>query len=255
MTLMDLKLKLEYLKVHNSVISIKAGTEVEAMTFDEIGLMKQISGGILPLTVKIGGPEARNDIDFMLSIQVANILSPMIESAYSLENFVDAVKDNPKYTGQKISINIETISGYNNIIGIFGCPSFKSVYQVTVGRSDLAYSMDTNVEDSQIMEITKDIVRMAKLHNKKTSVGGKIHVNNTQYIQQFIKSDFINTRHITFSTSSRNISRDVKNALEWERDFYAYLLMNPSFSRNDFYKERIASIEKRIYVPAVSSSL
>ena len=41
----DLKEKLKFLKEHHSLVGIKGGTEVEAMSFEEIYLMKQISRG------------------------------------------------------------------------------------------------------------------------------------------------------------------------------------------------------------------
>ena len=50
------------------VVRLKGGTEVEDMTFAEIAFMKELSRDIVPVTVKIGGPEARNDMRAMKKI-------------------------------------------------------------------------------------------------------------------------------------------------------------------------------------------
>ena len=55
---------LKSLVYYHNLIAIKGGTEIEAMSFDELEVMREISLDILPMIVKIGGPEARNDINF-----------------------------------------------------------------------------------------------------------------------------------------------------------------------------------------------
>lgn len=247
----DLKEKLKFLKENHSLVGIKGGTEVEAMSFEEIYLMKQISRGVVPMTVKIGGPEARNDMEFMISIEIEKVLAPMIESPYGLKNFVDAMNDLDKNKTTKLAVNIETIFAYNNLYYIFESPYFKDIDQVTVGRSDLSGSLGKDPDDIEVLAITKRIIESAKFHNKRTSIGGKITTDNCGSVSKTIGSHYINTRHMVVDCNSKNIQRDVEACLVWEKDFYKYLQDNFS-SRTTFYLKRIQSLEERIKTKVIA---
>ena len=119
-----LREQLAWLHKHHGLVGIKAGTEVEAQTFDEIWLMRSLSNGIIPLTVKIGGPEARNDIEFMLAAGVDCILAPMVESPYSLKNFVSTMATLDREGQAELAVNIETITAWKNLEDIFDSPAF-----------------------------------------------------------------------------------------------------------------------------------
>jgi hypothetical protein len=236
---------LKLLKEYYSLVGLKAGTEVEAMTFAEILEMRRISENIIPLTVKIGGPEARNDIDYMLSIGVEKILAPMIESSYGLKNFVLTMAELDSEKKATLAINIETIMSFQNLKAIMGSPLFASIEQVTVGRTDLSSAMDKEVDSQEVYEVTKEIVALAKICGKKTSVGGKISFRNVAKIKNIIKPDFINTRNVCIRCESQNIVEDIRAALLWEKNFYQYLC-DKFPERHDFYSHLIKSIDERI---------
>lgn len=239
-----LREQLEYLKNNHGLMGIKGGTEIEAMSFDELKIMREISLDLVPMTVKIGGAEARNDISFMSSIGVDQILAPMIESSYALKNFVSTI-DNMDIPPIKLAINMETITAYKNIEYIFYSEHFAFINQVTVGRSDLSYSMGLTVDHPRVIEISKKIVDMSKTLNKKTSVGGQIVPNNAYLVKEKINPHYINTRHILINRESNYIQNDIIKALEWEKDFYIYLTeVFPLRTR--FYSERIKSVKKRL---------
>lgn len=240
-----LKEDLFKLKQDHFLVGIKGGTEVEGMTFEEIYLMRDISKNVVPMTVKIGGPEARNDIDFMLSIRIDKILAPMIESAYAMKNFVDTIDELNKNRMANLAINIETITSYGNLESIIRSPYFLRIDQITVGRGDLAGSMNRDVDDEKVMNYTKDIIEQAKFYEKMTSVGGKINPINAIRVQEYVMPDCINTRHMMVSTESEDIAADIEAALNWEKRFYQYL-MRTFPSRNNFYKERITSVISRL---------
>lgn len=241
----SLREKLQWLRDKYSVIGVKGGTEIEAMTFDDIYTMRSVSDGILPMTVKIGGAEARNDIDYMMSIGVDTILAPMIESPYALRNFVRTMNAADKERCCRIAVNIETIFAYNNLTAIFAMGEFEQVYSVTVGRTDLSGSLGMNVDSDRVTEITADIVRKAKQYDKMTSVGGKIMPDNAELVRTGARPAAINTRHIIIDASAANITESVYYALLWERDFYLRLRdLYPL--RAEFYSLRIMSVENRI---------
>ncbi len=237
--------RLRYLKKNCGLVGIKGGTEVEAMNFDEIKVMKQLSIDIVPMTVKIGGPEAINDINYMLSIGIDRILAPMIETPYSLKNFIKTMEAlDPKQVAERV-INLETIYGYLNMAEIFESDNFATIKQVTIGRSDLSSSIELNVDCQRITTISADIVEKATAKNKLTSVGGQISSSNVNLIKNEIKPNFINSRHMVFKATSDKLIEDSIEALNWEREFYTYL--HDLFpKRSSFYNERITSIKKRI---------
>jgi len=239
--------RLRYLKKNCDLVGIKGGTEVEAMNFAEIKIMKELSNKIVPMTIKIGGPEAINDINYMLSIGIDRILAPMIETPYALRNFIKTMESlDPKQKAERV-INLETIYGYLNISEIFESESFKTIKQVTIGRSDLSASIELGVDSKRITAISADIVQKATEKGKLTSVGGQISSSNVNLIKNEIKPDFINTRHMIFKANSKNLVENTTEALNWEREFYTYLL-NQFPQRSSFYNEKIASAEERINI-------
>lgn len=235
---------LRLLKEQHGLTGLKGGTEVEAMRFDEIFLMRRISRGIVPMTVKIGGPEARNDMDFMLATGVDTILAPMIESPYGLKNFVATMDALDPEHRASLAINIETIFACSNLEAIFTTPWFNRISQVTVGRSDLAGSMGLDVDHPAVQQHTCEIIRLARSMGKHTSVGGQVSVDNAEPVQKLLPSDTVNTRHMVVSLNSSTITADIRAALLWERDFYLFLEQHFP-GRKEFYRKRISSIETR----------
>jgi len=235
-------------KKHN-LVAIKGGTEVEAMSFQEIALMREISRGILPMTVKIGGAEARNDIVFMLELGVDRILAPMIESPYGLKNFVKTMEECDPDHKASLAVNIETIHSFYNLNAIMTASAFKKISQVTVGRSDLSSSMEHEVDDTEVARVTREIVEMASEMGCSTSVGGKIRKDTVLRVQETIPADTVNTRHMVIQLSSSAIEADVEEALAWEKAFYE-AVAHKFPERRQFCKSRIRSIKSRMDIKA-----
>jgi hypothetical protein len=241
----ELRSQLKQLASRHAVSGLKGGTEVEAMNFDELAVMREVTKGIMPMTVKIGGAEARNDIQEMVSLGVDKLLGPMIESPYAMKNFVEATQSIDSRGTCKLAVNIETITSYTNLHAILETPWARFVEQVTVGRSDLAGSMGLTVDDEKVMKTTVSIVELAREQGMKTSVGGQINPRNGYVIQQKIGPDMINTRNSILDATSTTISEDIEAALEFEKLFYQYLdKLNPA--RSKWYAARILSCESRI---------
>ncbi len=239
--------KLNSLYREFGLVALKGGTEVEDMTFDEIAFLKALGEPILPLIVKIGGPEARNDMRALKALGVHGILAPMIESEYALKNFVEAVLDT--YEGEDLpalAINIETITAFNNLDSITGSPFFARIGQVTVGRSDLAGSMGRKTDDEEVMGITEIVVRWAENMGRVTSVGGKITGDNAPVIRSRIRPARINTRHMVYDlTRCVDIVTALNLGLEFEVSLYDTLAaIEPS--KKNIYRERIEATRERM---------
>lgn len=240
--------------------SLKGGTETEDMDYEELQLFKDISKDIVPLIVKIGGPEARTDIRFCDSIQVDGIVAPMIESEYGLRNYVTSLKNlfSPNRFEQiNKAINIETITAYRNILDIVDSQSFEIINSVIAARSDLSASMNMHPDDPEVMRIIGQIVKLAKEKNKTTSVGGTITSGNFYQIVEKVSPDFINSRHIVISLEK--IKRYPKNdipelILEFEIELYA-LLGKIKPEKSTAYLNRIEINKERMGLKKVLYSI
>lgn len=216
--------KLRELYCNHGLVALKGGTEVEDMSFEEIAFLKALGGDMLPVIVKIGGVEARNDMRACKSLGIDCILAPMVESEYALVNFVQTAQNIYGDELPFLAINIETITAFENLDRITSCEEFAYIDQVTVGRSDLSASMHKANDDEEVFIVTEAIVRWVEELGKITSVGGKITVNNAPLIQSRIRPHRINTRHMVFDLSQcKDISMGVKRGLEFEIELYKAL--------------------------------
>ncbi len=232
--------------VQDGVVGVKAGTEVEFFGQLEIEIFQEIVNGVLPIIVKIGGVDAREDIYTLLTMDVDGIIVPMIESEYALKNFFlayDYIKNAIRKEFSIISINIETIESYKNIDKIFRTSYFKRVDRVVVGRKDLSLSMGKDSDSKQVLEVAKDIVIRANRYGKETSIGGGISTKAVEVIKE-IESDFINTRHIIIKREAVN-KRLIERIIEFEMSFYKYLLAVNPF-KEFFYLDYIKSLGERL---------
>ncbi|MBW7857221.1 MAG: aldolase [Leptonema sp. (in: Bacteria)] len=247
----DLRNRLLNLCLHHGLRSMKTGTEVEDMSFSEIELLRTISSGILPLYVKIGGPEARNDIRTLIQLGVDGIIAPMIESPYSLRNFMIAfneIKDEFPESQVEAGINIETITGYNQMHNIINQPLAQGLKQVTAARTDLSGSMELNPDDQQVLSLCTDIVIACSSKGWVTSVGGAIHPGIIETLIEQIPSDRVNTRHMVISCQDivNEPRQSLIENLKFEIHLYRALSEDLSNEKRQQHKKRAITLEERL---------
>ncbi|MBU0599802.1 aldolase [bacterium] len=215
-----LREKLIELKEEYGCESLKFETEAEGASFEEIRYYMNLALGQVPIIVKIGGPDARNDIRELSKIGVQGLIAPMVESPYGLENFVTALKEMvslEQYHYLWKGINIETITTYRQIEAIFSSQEILEIQGISIGRSDLSKSMNLSVDSLEVMEITKEITKKAQKVNLIVSVGGGITPNNSLVIVEKINPERINTRNLGFNLKRCHcITKSIKKALEFE---------------------------------------
>lgn len=201
--------------------SLKVSTEDAGMSFREVREVYRLFNDIMPIVMKIGGPEARNDIVNAVEIGVAGIVGPMIETEYSLEKYIETlleVAGQIKFEKLSKHINIETVESCRNIEVILHSESAKQLNQVTVGRSDLSRSMKKKCDDAEVMELTKEVTKKCRQKKIIVSVGGNITPRNAEKIAAFVEPDKINTREVGFTLKKcRDIYRTVEEALKFEQ--------------------------------------
>lgn len=230
---------------------LKGGTETEDMDFIELEALHEIATKTIPLKVKIGGVEARTDIRFCHQIGIDSILAPMVESEYGLRNFIDTMKKlipPADYTAIKKSINLETITGYRNLLEIADSQAFADLENITAARSDLSASMNLTPDDAEVMRVTRQIVKMAEERGKKTCVGGTITRSNFDSIAAEIQPDYINSRHVIVDLKKIPAGRGAEIAsvmLEFEIDLYGFFAeLKPQ--KAFYYKNRIELNRERL---------
>ncbi|MBP7653790.1 aldolase [Candidatus Dependentiae bacterium] len=202
--------------------SLKVSTEDAGMSFEEIREVYRLFNDIFPIAMKIGGPEARNDIHNAVQIGVAGIIAPMIESAYSLDKFiltVEEVAGSVKFEKLSKHINIETVTACKYLDDILKSESIDSIDQATVGRSDLSNSLGQNINSDLMMKLTKDVIDKCRLKNISVSVGGNITPEIAEKIAEKLAPDKMNTREVGFTLSKcSNIRNTVCESLKFEME-------------------------------------
>ena len=83
----------EIKKLKNLGLSgVKLSLEDEGSTFEDLRIMSKITKSLnINLNIKIGGCEAKNDINFCKSLNPNSIVAPMVESEYALKKFIQSV--------------------------------------------------------------------------------------------------------------------------------------------------------------------
>lgn len=250
----NLRARLKKAQALNQVVALKTGTEVEDMGFDEIAIMREVSlengARIMPLIVKIGGPEARRDMRECLALGVDVMLAPMVESVYALVNFVETAEGLMRETGRSanLAINLETGTAVRNLDAMIATKAFAALSQVTIGRGDLSKSMNLGVDDEEVLTATRNVLTKLARQKKLTSVGGGLSVHNIVNMSEVLPSNRFNTRHIVFENSeafARDAARNLSEGLYFEQALYEGLAeMNPA--RAAFYTERNKQLEERL---------
>ena len=240
-------------------IAIKQSFEDEGASFEEIKIMRKITKKVnLKQNIKIGGCEAKNDINFCSKLKVDGIVAPMVESRYALDKFFQSI---PKNNLSKLYVNIETITALRNLKKIFRSKYISKLDGIIFGRSDIAGSLNLKKKDVNSKKITKLLfksIQYVKRKNKKLyiKVGGSVNLDSKKFFENLSKKKFIG------STETRNIEiginiKTLKNfkeliilAFEFEVAWIKHKLKNKSFnfksSEKRFLNRRIVEINRRL---------
>lgn len=212
---------LQNLKKHN-ISGVKISFEDEGLTGELAQIITSITmrAGV-PVAIKIGGCEARRDLHDAKVLGADKVVAPMIETAYALKKFVEA-KNAVYYADEghdtKFIINIETITGYNNLADMMRQPEANQIDGITLGRVDFSGSLgkDRNFCNSpEMQEIAQNIAQMARLNNKKFCIGGAISGAALDFMRTLPKDVFhsFETRNIIFDAQSALQDKDLNAAL------------------------------------------
>lgn len=245
----DLLSSLRHLKNQFGACGLKLSTEDAAMSIEQIGYWAEFSSNILSTVVKIGGPNARNDIKQLLPLNIDGLIAPMVESPYGLENFISAVRDftTPmQFERLKKQINIETETAVRQLDSILSAPEAKYIDEITIGCSDLSESMKKPRWDASFIAQVVKVVKKIKQKNIPVSVGGGITPETIDECLKQVQPDNFNTRIITFKAEP---GRDYREAVQSALRFEILMLEHDcslKFISRDEEKFRIKELKKRL---------
>jgi len=243
----DIEALLNELKGYGA-IGLRADMSSEICTKEELLCFKGLSlRAGFNLTVKVGGCDAITDIYFAKQSGAQNLITPMCETPYSVEKFVNACK----YVYQKLSdvnlyINIETVTSYNNLDSILSSPFMNYIKGIVLGRDDMAQSFDIPLDEInsvKMLEIVSDIAQKVCLSGKEFIIGGGIRPQAVSFLNEIQKIYLTKyeTRRIIFGGNEilkSNSDVGIKKAVEFETMWLKY--------RNDNINPDLLNTEKRI---------
>ncbi|MBQ9688261.1 citrate lyase beta subunit [bacterium] len=229
---------LKDLKENHHVEAVKAEFEAEGTRLEEALRLKEVvTKAGLDLTIKIGGCEAIKDMYDARTIGVNCIVAPMIETAYAMSKYVKATKfvfPEEERNDVKFLLNVETITGYNNLQSMIEHETFKDISGVVLGRVDMTGSMGLTREDvnsEEIFEIAHTVSAEMQKAKKDMVVGGGVSAHSLGFFKRLPYISRFETRKIIFNAEDAlkdaNADKGVLKAVGFEllwlqnkREFY-----------------------------------
>ncbi|HNW92213.1 MAG TPA: aldolase/citrate lyase family protein [bacterium] len=217
---------LEMLQRQFGCSSLKLSTEDAGNSFAQIAVYARAFGRRIPLEVKIGGPEARNDLNHLAPLAIRAVIVPMVESPYALEKFIETMRRSMparRYRQLRRRLNLETITAARQLPAIMATPAFREVDQATIGRNDLSRSLGRQPGDPQVWQLTRKLVRALQTHGLPVSVGGGITPRQADELIRRVRPAYLNTRSVAFRVTPRFAApAAISAALEFEAELLAF---------------------------------
>ena len=232
---------LKDMRENHHVAGIKAEFEAEGTRLEEALRLKEVvTKAGLDLTIKIGGCEAIKDMYDARSIGVSTIVAPMIETSYAMKKYVKAAKfifPEDEFKTIKFLINVETITGFNNLDTMINSDDFKDISGIVLGRVDMTGSMGLTREDINSDEIFQMAYKMSekiKSTEKDMVIGGGVSAHSLPFFSKLLYLSRFETRKIIFDAkealkdphADKGILKAVGFELMWlknKRDFYGMI--------------------------------
>jgi hypothetical protein len=193
--------------IQNGCTGIKLSTEDAGMSLEFIDhVNNRIINGAVALHMKIGGPDARNDIRKGLELGAAGLIGPMVESPFGVVKFVKAVQSVVGEDAVKevfLSVNLESLCAYEKIDEILATKEFSHINEIVIGTSDLAMSVSKPASDPLVLDMVEKMSIKTRKTGKIVRVGGLIStfVSKPDVRERILGSgvvDEINTTAVAF---------------------------------------------------------
>jgi hypothetical protein len=233
-------------------VAVKAEFEAEGTRTDELlRLIDLTKRADLKFALKIGGCEAMRDLMEAKQLGVEYVIAPMVETDYALWKFIDAknkVYDEDDRRDVKFLTNLETITGYNNLVSLIAKAKIDNGLDGLVfGRVDFVMSMGLNgredINREDITEMAKIVAGTCSAAGLEMVMGGGISTDALSAVRA-VRQVHLNryeTRKIVFDGNAANLP-DAERALLSAVEFELLWLKN----KRDYYGNIFREDNKRI---------
>jgi len=230
---------------------LKGSFEDEGLRDFEVEILSSLSmAKNVPQAFKIGGCEAKTDIERSLNFGAKCVVAPMVESAFAASKFIMATDPWMNLLEER-NINIETITAVDNVEYILK-ENHKYLSGIVVGRTDLALSMGLSrsmVDSDIVMEKVEKALIVAKKYGLTTTMGGSVNINSVHHVANMFKKNLLDryeTRKVIMhaSPNEEQLLKNLSEAFEIEKEFISRTLINYDLGANAA-RTRLDSIENR----------
>lgn len=234
-----------------NVLFLKGSFEDEGLRDFEVEILSSLSRDKnIPLAFKIGGCEAKTDIERALNFGARCVVAPMVESYFAASKFITATDPWMSLLEER-NINIETITAVNSVEDILE-ENHKHINGIVVGRTDLALSMGLSrdmVDSDVVMEKVERALVAAKKYDLTTTMGGSVNINSVPHVANMFKKNLLDryeTRKVIMKALSNEeeLVKNLAKAFEIEKEFISRTLINYDLG-SKAARARLDSIERR----------
>jgi 4-hydroxy-2-oxoheptanedioate aldolase len=204
-------------KSHSGFVSLKGELEAEGLTQIQVAREAIIAAkNGLDYLIKIGGCEAKSNLEYLVDIGITAVVAPMVETPFAMEKFMEMLPDG---AFEHVSVTIETVTAVENIEQIIEAGT--KLTEVTIGRTDLTASYrGTDVESDRTINMVKRVARLAKARGLHVTMGGSISKLTVETLLRDLELagliDFIETRKVVMDVEKFVRPGSLENSLEFE---------------------------------------
>lgn len=217
---------LEELKNKNYLKGIKVEFESEVITKAELQqLANTLKDLDIDLTIKLGGATSILDIKNAQDVNAKSLVAPMVESAYTVKKFIEAVKTIYGNVLPNLYLNIETQNAFTYLYEIFEAGA-NNIEGVILGRSDLTASLGmekSTVNCQKIEDYASMLQGFCHTNGKKLIVGGNVDLMSLPFFKKLMLLSAFETKKVIFDASlaknneafEENLILALKFEIEW----------------------------------------
>jgi hypothetical protein len=175
----------------------------------------------LGLTLKIGGCESVRDMLEARSVGVERLVAPMIESAYALRKYLQAVKKvfSDDHENLEIMCNIETCAAMDIIGEILSIPEIDRLDGIVIERIDLCNSAEIDEDSINTGKVSKMVQKgfsTAMNKGKSCTIGGGVSAETIDLLKTLQPRKMLRyeTRKVTFNAEKALDTQSEKGILK-----------------------------------------
>jgi hypothetical protein len=199
----------------------------------------------LDYLVKIGGCEAKSDVDYLQKLGIHSLVAPMIESPFAMSKYMDMLPDG---AFDHVGVTIETFYAVERIEQILDAGT--KLTNVTIGRSDLTASFGgSGTNCPETLEKTLKVARAAKSRGLEVTMGGSVDATTRQIMREGHELatllDAVETRKIVMPVRTFIEDGTFEDSIKAECELLE-IRMRPLQTALDAMSKRHRSIQSRL---------